>query len=180
MKIHSPRERILSDLSVYTRFTTPRISLSELLSQDCESSPLIRLNKLWSKPQKNKDWRTRVIYELKTLVNIVLSETGSMIESSVFQEPEISDEIIDSISKLLSSMQKHKKPFPGKIRQPLIWTLEALTMLICDYYINALESLEGWERLLFRQKTEETLRSFSDPHPAPEEEVRLGYPCGSA
>ncbi|QEN09366.1 hypothetical protein EXM22_15790 [Oceanispirochaeta crateris] len=121
-----PRERLLSDLSVYTRFTTPRISLSELLSKDCESSPLTRLNHLWSKPQKSKSWRTRVIYELKTLVNIVLSETGSLIEASEYVEPEVTDAIIDAVSKLISAMHKNKKPFPGKIKQPLIWTLEDL------------------------------------------------------
>ncbi len=135
------REDLLADLTVHTRFTTPRIGLDVLNDSHVESSPLSRLEKLWKKPMKNRDWRTRVLYELQTLVNILISETGNMPEEDEPAGPELTDQLVRSVQKLISRMSSDKSSFPGKIKQPLIWTLEAVTGLISDYYIRDLQKL---------------------------------------
>jgi len=137
------RENLLSDLTVHTRFTTPRISLEVLNDSHFESSPVSRLEALWKKPMKNKDWRTRVIYELQTLVNILISETGVHSENEVPAGPEITDNLIHRIQKLIARMSGDKSAYPRKIKQPLIWTLEAMTGLVSDFYIRDLQKLNA-------------------------------------
>jgi len=136
------RENLLSDLTVHTRFTTPRIPLEVLNDSQFESSPMNRLEMLWKKPMKSKDWRTRVQYELQTLVNILSSETGHLSVDNEPVGPELTDHLIHRVKKLITLFSSDKSAYPHKIRQPLIWTLEAMTGLVSDFYIRDLQKLE--------------------------------------
>ncbi|MDC7234202.1 MAG: hypothetical protein PQJ58_13290 [Spirochaetales bacterium] len=157
------RDKILSDLTVHTRFTTPRIALDDLVDSSCEASPLNRLAQLWKQEPRKGDWRKRVIYELKTLVNIVLSETGrGLDENRLPMEKSFPSVVEDIIGSLLTRLQELESlPVKkGRVKKSLIWTLEALTWLFSDYILTTLKEWPDQEENRKRQNRLEKCFSY--------------------
>lgn len=63
--------RFLDALKIYTRFSSPMISLSRLMSPECELSPLNRINSYLDESMLEKpSEKDRILYELQTLTNM--------------------------------------------------------------------------------------------------------------
>ncbi|MDC7241123.1 MAG: hypothetical protein PQJ50_12275 [Spirochaetales bacterium] len=140
-------ERILTDLTVHTRFTTPRISIEDLVDPAWDTSPVIRLKKLWQRTQKNREWKKLAEYEIKTLVNIALSQTGKGMEDVPLPRYETFCDAADSIAAVLMDLLQELNPGQSKsaaqVKQSLIWGIEALSGLFCEFYLDCLRQWAG-------------------------------------
>lgn len=64
----------LKGLQIYTRYSSPSLSLPMLIDPECELSPLSRIEALLAQPEEEK-----LLYELRMLVNIFRAETGAVV-----------------------------------------------------------------------------------------------------
>ena len=140
-----PTERILADLTVHTRFTTPRISMEDLIDPDCETSPVNRLKNLWKRSQKNREWKKQVEYEIRTLVNICLSETGRGMEDVPLPLYRTfcsaADRVVSTMMDLLATFNPGQSRSAAEAKPSLIWGIEALSGLFSEFF---LENMSRW------------------------------------
>lgn len=73
-------ERFLSNVQIYTRFSSPSLSLTLLVDPECELSPLFRIrNSLSSSSMERSSGRDRILHELQMLANIFRAETAGFV-----------------------------------------------------------------------------------------------------
>lgn len=137
-------ERFLNNTQIYTRFSSPALSLDRLVDPLCEQSPLKRIRTFISLSEwehsKNKD---TLLYELQTLVNMYRSEITGFVRLMRVELKKQSWEDICSrrIEQVLDDMTFFLKDFrelhslflnphvSDKQRKALAWADESISII---------------------------------------------------
>ncbi len=73
--------KFIEDIGIYTRFSTPGLSLKLLIDRDCDLSPLSRIRKYLEMAEREQPSRKDILlYELQVLTNIYRSEIDNTVE----------------------------------------------------------------------------------------------------
>ncbi len=73
-------DHFLDNIQVYTRFSSPMLSLEHLVDPECETSPLNRIHTLLSRAEISRtEENKRLVYELQILCNTYRVETGRFV-----------------------------------------------------------------------------------------------------
>ena len=137
-----------SNIKCLTRFSPARISLSVLLNPDYEPSPLNRIEKGITSAGMKKDIESdKIIYELRSLANIVsseLSEIENIISDTIKkgQFPVIRSSLKKHISEIKDFIEKWRSLYhlflrsniKVKIRNAYLWTDESLSLSIEQFF----------------------------------------------
>lgn len=134
---------ILSNIHIYTRFSSPLIPLEKVIDQDFELSPLIRIENLLDKVKGGgRDLDMTIIYELQTLCNLYRAEIRNFVDlmkkemranglSQIYSD-RISD-MAAIIGKLLVRFRRLHKEFldphlDDRLRTALRWADESISI----------------------------------------------------
>lgn len=107
-----PREQIIADSRIYTRYSIYETTLEEIIDEGNNESPLLRIERLLSKRPMDEVHRARVSYELRVLANTFLLLTEKLGEdiSQAIHDPK------ESIKSKVNRLMKSMETFIGRFR----------------------------------------------------------------
>ncbi len=151
------RNHFIDNIQVYTRFSSPMISLESLVDPECDRSPLTRIYSRISNPDiVQTPENDRLIYELQTLCNIYRVETGHFVQlikdelKKNIREDLFQIRIDQYFAQMSAFLEKFRSLHPlfmdtritNQQREALRWADETIS-IITERNMNSLFSLCG-------------------------------------
>jgi|GEM_PF-2056383 len=139
------KETFFNNFVSNTRYKTPEIELSQIISPEFELSPVLRLESIFKKENFKKIKDSFILYELKTLLNIVQNQLRSGsdklirgIDSRKYSEQfilntgEVLFNNVEAIHKSIRNMVKRteESAFSDMVKQSFLWLDEGMSIRI--------------------------------------------------
>uniref|UniRef100_UPI002639D232 hypothetical protein n=1 Tax=Oceanispirochaeta sp. TaxID=2035350 RepID=UPI002639D232 len=159
-------ERFINTIKIYTRYSTPGLSLTSLIDRNCDLSPLVRIRQYLEMTEIEQSHKKDILlYELQVLTNIYRAELEKTIEllGIEIQKQNRDNMCSRKIKQFLDEVQSFLKDFRklhalfinpriGEVqRKALAWADEAIS-IATERSLNSLFShtqvMESSEHLL--------------------------------
>ncbi len=159
---------IYTDINVRTRFSSPNLSISNILDPECELSPLSRILQCLQLSIFDKESEGRIIYEFQTLVNnfrremkdtILLVKIESAKPSALSVCTQKIEKTLNDIEKLVEKFRNLHASFlepriADTLRTAFLWCDETLSSIIIE---SLVELFKIGKRIPLKEKLIESI-----------------------
>lgn len=173
---------IYTDINVRTRFSSPNLSISNIIDPECELSPLCRIMQQLQLSIFNKESERRIIYEFQTLVNNFRREMKDTILLVKIEsvKPSALSVCTTKIERTLNDIDKLVKKFRNLhalFLEPRIADTLRTAFLWCDETVSSIiiESLVELFKIAKRLQLEEKLVELIELKAVQEEHHRKEF-----
>jgi hypothetical protein len=137
---------IYTDINVRTRFSSPNLSISNIIDPDCDLSPLSRISKRLKLSIFDKESERSIIYEFQTLVNNIrreMKDTTQLVQIES-EKPSAHSVCNNKIEKMLNDVEKLVEKFrklyahflepriAENLRKAYLWCDETLSSILIE------------------------------------------------